>query len=155
MNGNFNAVDECLSTILATQRYKDSYEAIKLLAKVKSLQGKRFEAMALYKRVIELNPKDHQASFEVAQMFDQVDQPLALTYYEQGLKSLQMDIEIRLKLHSDHQSEEQFFSNPKNIVSPELLNNIGVLRLEQAEQLKHSAPEDSKARQLDSLSAFK
>lgn len=133
LNGNFNAVDECLNTILAAPKYKDCYEAIKLLAKVKSLQGKRFEALAHYKRVIELNPKDYQSNFEVAQMFDQVDQPLALSYYEQGLKSLSMDIEVRLKLHSDHQNEEEFFSDPINIVSPELLNNIGVLRLEHAE----------------------
>jgi len=70
LNGNFNAVDECLNLILSYPRYKDSFEAIKLLAKVKSLQGKRYESLALYKRVIELNPKDHQANFEVAQMFD-------------------------------------------------------------------------------------
>ena len=88
LNGNFNAVDECLNLVLRNHKYKDSFEAIKLLAKVKCLQGKRYEALALYKRVIELNPKDHQASFDVAQMFDQVEPPLALVYYEQGLRSL-------------------------------------------------------------------
>lgn len=37
LNGNFNAVDECLNIILRNPKYKDSFEAIKLLAKVKSL----------------------------------------------------------------------------------------------------------------------
>ena len=78
MNGNFNAVDECLNLILSFPKYKDSFEAIKLLAKVKSLTGKHYESLVLYKRVIELNPKDFRACFEIAQMFDQIDQPLAL-----------------------------------------------------------------------------
>jgi tetratricopeptide (TPR) repeat protein len=78
LNGNYTAVDECLNIILSQPKCRDSFEAIKLLAKVKSLQGKRYEALALFRRVIELNPKDYLSNFEVAQMFDQVDQPLAL-----------------------------------------------------------------------------
>ena len=66
LNGNFNAVDECLNLILHNQRFKDSFEAIKLLAKVKSLQGKRYEALLLYKRILELNPRDFKACFEIA-----------------------------------------------------------------------------------------
>jgi len=80
---------------------------------------------------------------------------MALVYYEQGLKSLKMDIEIRQKLHSDDLTEEQFFMNPDNVISPELLNNIGVLRMEHAEQLKQSNTVESKNRQHDSFSAFK
>lgn len=37
LNGNFNAVDECLNLVLSHPRYKDCYEALRLLAKVKSL----------------------------------------------------------------------------------------------------------------------
>jgi tetratricopeptide (TPR) repeat protein len=70
LNGNFNAVDESLKLVLQNPRFKDSYESLRLLAKVKSLQGKRYEALALYKRVIELNPSDYEANFEVAQLFD-------------------------------------------------------------------------------------
>jgi len=44
-----------------------------------------------------------------------------------------MEIEIRQKITNENQSEELFNSDPQNIISPELLNNIGVLRLEQAE----------------------
>lgn len=101
LNGNFNAVDECLNIILGNSLYKDSFEALKLLAKVKSMQGKKYESLALYKRVIELNPKDFNACFEVAQMFDAIDQQLALSYYERGLEGMQMDIEVRHKLNHD------------------------------------------------------
>lgn len=66
LNGNYNAVDESLSIILRNPKYKDSFEAIRLLAKVKGLQDKKYEALVLYKRVLELNPRDHQISFEVA-----------------------------------------------------------------------------------------
>jgi len=71
-----------LNQILSVPIYKDSFEAIHLLAKTKCLQGKIYEALALYKRVIDLNPRDYKASFEVAQMFDTVDQAMALHYYE-------------------------------------------------------------------------
>ena len=73
LNGNFIAVDEGLTRILSNTRYKDSYEAIKLLAKVKSAQGKRYEAMSLYKRLLEINPLDYGSNFHIAQLFDQID----------------------------------------------------------------------------------
>jgi len=82
LTGNYQAVDESLNQILSVPIYKDSFEAIHLLAKTKCLQGKIYEALALYKRVMDLNPRDYKASFEVAQMFDTVDQVMALTYYE-------------------------------------------------------------------------
>ena len=65
-------------------------------------------------------------------MFDQVDQPLALHFYEQGLKSMSLEIEKRHKFSAENLSEEEFYKNPNNLVPPELLNNIGVLRLEQS-----------------------
>lgn len=49
--------------ILSNHAYKDCYEVLKLLANVKREQGKRYEAMALYKRLIDINPKDHQSCF--------------------------------------------------------------------------------------------
>lgn len=117
---------------------------------MKSLQGKRYEALALYKRVIELNPKDYQANFDVAQMFDQVEPPLALLYYEQGLKQLKLEIEIRNKLNCENMTDEEFSRDIKNIVPPEILNNIGVLRLEKATSFQQSGATADEA-----LSAFK
>ena len=75
LNGNINAVDEALTRVLSNPRYKDCYEALVLLAKVKTMQGQRYEAMALYKRLIEkIYPKSlinlHPSSFQVAELFD-------------------------------------------------------------------------------------
>ena len=152
LNGNFNAVDEALTRILSNPRYKDCYEALRLLAKVKTIQNKRYEAMALYKRLIEINPNDHQSNFQVAQLFDQVDHGIALKYYEQGLFSLQKSIESSYKAIFENQEsdriledkneeeerlrKEKFETDPQNIVPPEILNNIGVLRMELAAQQK-------------------
>ena len=66
LTGNYNAVDESLNQILKVPIYKDSFEAIHLLAKTKCLQNKIYEALALYKRVIDLNPRDYRACFEIA-----------------------------------------------------------------------------------------
>lgn len=85
--GNLNAVDEALTRILSHNAFKDCYEALQLLAKVKSTQGKRYEAMALYKRLIEINPFDYKSNFDIAQMFEQIDHGFALKYYEQGIAS--------------------------------------------------------------------
>lgn len=43
--------------------------------------------MALYKRLIEINPLDYKSNFEIAQMFEQIDHGFALKYYEQGIAS--------------------------------------------------------------------
>lgn len=37
---------------------------------------------------------------------------------------------MKKKIHSENMTDEQIDSDPANFVSPELLNNIGVLRLE-------------------------
>ena len=92
--------------MLSNYKYKDCFEAIKLLAKVKSLQDKKYEALALYKRIIELNPKDYKSCYDVALLFDHFDQTLALSYYEQGLRIHEHELETRLKLQSDHMTEE-------------------------------------------------
>ena len=65
--------------------------------------------MELFKRVIELNPKDYEANIEIGQVYDQNDPKTAIIYYENALKIL-------------NQSDE--------IVPPELLVNVGTLRLE-------------------------
>ena len=111
--------------------------------------------MIHFKRCIELNPQDYKASFEIAQMFDQVDQPLALHFYEQGLKSMSLEIEKRHKLSAENLSEEEFYKNPNNLVPPEILNNIGVLRLEQSQSLKFINESESKKKSEESLKAFK
>jgi tetratricopeptide (TPR) repeat protein len=114
MNQNLNAVDESLSKILSVQSFKDCYEALTLLARVKTLQGKRYEALVLYKKVIELNPNDYRACFNIAQMFDQKDTQIALYYYQYGIQ-----IQSRLT-EQGHQIS----------IQPEILNNFGILRLE-------------------------
>lgn len=43
--------------------------------------------MALYKRLIEINPFDYKSNFDIAQMFEQIDHGFALKYYEQGIAS--------------------------------------------------------------------
>lgn len=66
LNGSFNAVEESLAKILQDQHYKDSFEAMQLLAKVKSMQGKVYEALILYKRLIEINPADYHSCYAIA-----------------------------------------------------------------------------------------
>jgi Flp pilus assembly protein TadD len=51
---------------LSNPKFKECTEAIRLLAKVKQLQGDQFEAMAHFKRLLELNPRDFDSSFEIA-----------------------------------------------------------------------------------------
>jgi hypothetical protein len=47
-------------------KFKDCYEALKLLAKVKQQTGDKYEAMAHLKRCVELNPEDYKSCFEIA-----------------------------------------------------------------------------------------
>ena len=61
-------------------------------------------------------------------------------YYETGLSAIELEIETRHKMSADSQTEEQFLSDVKNIIPPELLNNIGSLRLEASDQLKLTNP---------------
>jgi tetratricopeptide (TPR) repeat protein len=65
LNGNYQAVEESISIIIANPRYKDCYEAIRLLAKVKQLQDNKYESLALYRRMLELNPRDYKACYDV------------------------------------------------------------------------------------------
>ena len=51
------------------------------------MQGKLYEALVLYKRLIEIDGDDHESAYAIAQMFDTSDQQLALNYYEIGLRT--------------------------------------------------------------------
>ena len=156
LNGSYNAVDESLNKILNVPKFKDSYEAIKLLSKVKIIQNKRYEALALLKRAIELNPQDYQACFDIAQQFDQIDQALALQYYEQGISAKLMEIEMKEKLGNDIMADDPpEETDPYRIIAPELWNNIGVLRLEIALQQKLTNPDEYRKKSDLSCEAFK
>lgn len=65
-----------------------------------------------------------------------------------------MEIETRHKLSSENLTEEQFWTDSNNIIAPELLNNIGVLRLEASSNIKLTNPEESKKKFRKSLDAF-
>jgi hypothetical protein len=60
------AVDDNLGKVLADSKFKHCFEAIKLLAKAKLHQGKIFESLALFKRLLEINPSDYGACFDIA-----------------------------------------------------------------------------------------
>ena len=71
---NYAAAEQRLQTILRCAAFKDSYEALRLLAQIKALQSRQTnsnqEALRLFRRVIELNPRDFSANFEVAFLFE-------------------------------------------------------------------------------------
>ena len=60
----------------------------------------------------------------------------------------------KFKQTSDDPNLEIFYGNPKNMISPELLNNLGVLRLEAALQHQNDNPELFKQKGKESLTAF-
>ena len=131
LNGNINAVDEALTRVLSNPRYKDCYEALVLLAKVKTMQGQRYEAMALYKRLIEkIYPKSlidlHPSSFQVAQLFDQVDQGLALKHYEQGLNAMEMGIEAKFKEAEDEKKKTDLILEDEDEVESDVAVDVQV-----------------------------
>ena len=52
--------------IVKTPKHKDCFEALRLLAQTKCRLGKTQECVDLFKRVLELNPKDYEANIEIA-----------------------------------------------------------------------------------------
>lgn len=60
------------------------------------------EAVHLFKKVLELNPKDSEANIEIAQMYELTEAKTALVYYESGLKIMQSEIDERAKSHQPH-----------------------------------------------------
>ena len=51
------------------------------------------DALKLFRRVIELNPRDFDANFEVAMLFEQHDPKQALIYYEAGIKIMKEELQ--------------------------------------------------------------
>ena len=87
--GNFQAAEQNLNAVLSCPKHKDSYEALRVLAQIKARQSKpnsHTEALKLFRRVLELNPQDYDANFEIASLFEQIDPKQALIYYEAGVK---------------------------------------------------------------------
>ena len=84
--GNFSVAEKHLKIVLECSRFKDSYEAIRLLAQIKARQSRspenQNEALKLFKHVLELNPQDYDANFEIATLFEQIEPKRALPYYE-------------------------------------------------------------------------
>jgi hypothetical protein len=85
---------------------------------------------------LELNPKDFDANFEVAMLFEQNDPKQALIYYEAGIKIMKEEL---AKEHTSHFLTPWFSSceDPnahlevaRKMVPPELLNNTAVLLME-------------------------
>ena len=109
INDSYPQAEEALEKVLKNPRHKDTVEVIRLLAQTKSRLGKVGEGVELFKRVIELNPKDFEANIEIGQVFDQTDPKAAIIYYENALKIL---------------------NSTNEVVPPELLVNVGTLRLE-------------------------
>ena len=68
---NYQAAETSFDVVLA--KFKDSYETLRLQAQTKARIGKNQEAVALFKRVLELNPNDHEAHLEVAILFEQTE----------------------------------------------------------------------------------
>ena len=52
--------------MVSNPKFKDSFEALRILAQIKGRLGKGSESVDLFKRVLELNPKDYEANIEIA-----------------------------------------------------------------------------------------
>lgn len=89
---------------------------MRILAQIKGRLGKTTDSVELFKKVLELNPKDFEANIEIGQVYEQTDPKTASIYYEKALKVIQESIKegsVGFKL-----------------IPPELLVTIGTLRLE-------------------------
>lgn len=74
---NYQAAEQNLSVVMRCSQFKDSHEALRMLAQIKARQSSagtkgnnHEEALKLFRKVIELNPKDFDASFEIAALFE-------------------------------------------------------------------------------------
>jgi len=142
--GNFKAAETHLNTVLACNRYKDSYEAIRLLAQIKARQSRhpdnQAEAFKLFRHVLELNPHDYDANFEISSLFEETEPKRALVYLEQGVSVMREHL-ASAKAGSDRQKAFKFmarwpssFESPQahqelaqKMIPPEVLNNLAVL----------------------------
>lgn len=113
-NASYNQAEICLEAIVKTPKYKDCFEAIRLLAQTKNLLRNYPAAVELYKRVIELNPRDMEATIEIAQIFETNDSKTALVYYDKALSMARI-----------HVAEGNL-----PFIPPEILINMGTFSLE-------------------------
>ena len=94
--GNFQAAEKHLNQVLSCHSFKDCYEAIRMLAQIKARQSNAQrqpnETLRLFRRVLELNPKDFDANFEIAALFEQTEPLQALIYYEAGINIMREEI---------------------------------------------------------------
>lgn len=85
-----------MTTVLSCNQFKDSYEALRMLAQIKARQSRsennHIEAHRLFTKVIERNPKDFDAHFEIAVLFEVNDPKLALQHYKQGIQIIREQI---------------------------------------------------------------
>lgn len=80
--------------MISNPKFKDSYEALRILAQIKARTSRENhpEAIRLFKRVIELNPNDFEAHFEIATLLEIFDPKQALQQYEAGIKIIKNEI---------------------------------------------------------------
>mmetsp|Transcript_34330 Transcript_34330/g.52608 ORF Transcript_34330/g.52608 Transcript_34330/m.52608 type:complete len:200 (-) Transcript_34330:2941-3540(-) len=144
-NGSMTAAEECLKKITADPKFKDCFDVIRLLAEVKVKQQLKFEAFALYKRLLELNPNDYETSYKIGELFHFSDNELALKYLEKGLAENLKQIETSEKLKEDGMEQGELILSPsKMVVSPDILNNLAVLRLNASLAMKNKKKLESK-----------
>jgi tetratricopeptide (TPR) repeat protein len=102
--------EACFEVVVRNPKLKDCYDALRLLAMCKARVNKPGESIELFKRVLELNPKDFEANIEIAKNYDQTDPKFALVYYEKALGIMK--------------------SEGDGHAPPEILINVGTLCLE-------------------------
>jgi tetratricopeptide (TPR) repeat protein len=138
---NYSAAEKNLSIVLQCHQHKDSFETLKILAQIKARQSIevgsfQIEALKLFRRVLELNPKDFDANFELASLFERSDPAQALIYYENGIKIIRDEIASPKKSKFQAQWPSSFTDASAHIeltqtmVPPELLNNYAVLLMD-------------------------
>lgn len=69
-NEAFQQAEPCFEVVVNNPRHKDCYEALRLLAQTKGVLGKTDESVALFKRVLQLCPRDFEANIEIAQNYE-------------------------------------------------------------------------------------
>ncbi|KAI8140666.1 hypothetical protein BJV82DRAFT_671405 [Fennellomyces sp. T-0311] len=94
------------------QAEPDNSEVMKILGSLYAASGKEKEAMNLFSRILSKTVDDPMFELEAAVLYQDKDQKVALTHYEQSLNLYENNAE----------NNEQF-----NDVKVEVLNNIGVM----------------------------
>ena len=136
------------------------------MAQIKARQSRvaanQNEALKLFRHVIELNPQDYDACFEIAALFEQTEPKRALVYYEQGVNIMReflaekkaaeegvksdqpshitAPFKFMQKWPSSFETSDAHQDLCQSMIPPELLNNLGVLMMQEnrdAEAMKN------------------